>query len=91
MSLVGVHYVHVGTRWYVYAWRGGPRIATVEGGAKPRLSREMEGAVRTARDKAIAGDETIGGLVRDWRRSPEWAALALDQADVEHLDGAHRG
>jgi integrase len=63
-------------RWYIYAWRGGPRIAVVDGGPRPRLSREMEQAVQAARDEAAQlGSETIGGLIRDWRRSPEWAKL----------------
>lgn len=64
-------------RWYIYAWRGGPRIAAVDGGPRPRLSREMAAAVKQAREDATrTGSETIGGLIRDWHRSPEWAALA---------------
>src|SRR4051812_48481146 len=78
----GVHFVKAvakdgSHRWYVYAWRGGPRIATVDGGPQPRLSREMESAVKEARARAAASDETTGGLVRDWRLSPEWALLAF--------------
>jgi integrase len=77
MPVEGVHYVRsAGGRWYVYAWRGGPRIATIDGGKKPRLSKEQERAVEEARKRATAPDETIGGLVRSWRNSPEWAALA---------------
>jgi integrase len=74
--MTGVHFVHVGNRWYIYAWRGGPRIATVDGGPKPRLSRELQDAAKDARARATTSDETIGGLVRAWRRSPEWEALA---------------
>jgi integrase len=74
----GAHFVRSASgSWYVYAWRGGPRIATVDGGDKPRLTRELEAAIRDARARAAASDETIGGLLRDWRRSPEWEALAL--------------
>lgn len=77
MPEVGVHFVRAGARWYIYAWRGGPRIATIDGGPRPRLSRELEAKVREARaDAQGAGDGTLGGLIRDWHRSPEWRALA---------------
>lgn len=77
MAVAGIHYVKAGKRWYVYAWRGGPRIATIDGGDKPRLSRELEAKVREEREKAATrGDATLGGLIRDWRRSPEWQRLA---------------
>jgi hypothetical protein len=82
-ELAGIHFVHVGSRWYVYAWRGGPRIATFEGGEKPRLSRELEQKVKEARANAAAqGDDTLGGMIRDWRRSPEWRALAPSTRDT---------
>jgi hypothetical protein len=82
-DVTGVHYVKAGQRWYVYAWRGGPRIATIDGGARPRLSREQEQAVTAAR-AAIAdpGAGTLGGLVRDWRRSPEWKGLAASTRET---------
>src|SRR5213079_537942 len=78
----GAHFVSYlrkdGSRcWYVYAWRGGPRIATVDGGGQPRLSREMRSAIDEARcEAAELGSRTTSGLIRDWRRSPEWNALA---------------
>lgn len=79
----GVHYVRSGGRWYVYAWRGGPRIATIDGGAKPKLSREQEKAVEDAREAAQKrGDDTLAGMIRDWRRSPEWTALAPQTRDT---------
>ena len=84
----GAHFVRYARKngghcWYVYAWRGGPRVATVEGGPQPRLSREIAAAIGTARDEAAsAGSETIGGLIRDWRRSSEWAAFAKNTRDT---------
>jgi hypothetical protein len=82
-DLVGVHFVKAGARWYVYAWRGGPRVATIDGGPKPRLSRELEDRIRDARATAQAqGDSTLAGLIRDWRRSPEWTRLAPNTRDT---------
>lgn len=78
----GAHFVRYmrkdgGCSWYIYAWRGGPRIATVDGGTQPKLSRELRAAIKQAREEAAdLGRATIGGLIRDWRRSPEWRALA---------------
>jgi hypothetical protein len=87
MPETGVHFVRsatkAGHRWYVYAWRGGPRIATIDGGPKPRLSRELEAKVREAKEEARGGnDGTLGALIRDWRRSPEWKALAPNTRDT---------
>jgi hypothetical protein len=84
----GVHFVRIARqgsehRWYIYAWRGGPRIAVIDGGKRPRLSRELKIAVERARDEATKiGSETIGGLIRDWRRSPEWKALSAGTRDT---------
>lgn len=84
----GVHFVRFnlaggGHRWYVYAWRGGPRIDTIDGGSRPRLSREMEKAAADARRQAAeVGEHTLGGLVRAWHRSPEWQALAPQTRDT---------
>ena len=79
----GVHYVQSNGRWYVYAWRGGPRIATVDGGPKPRLTRELEKKVTKARQEAQeVGANTLGGMIRDWRRSPEWKALSPNTRDT---------
>lgn len=75
----GVHYVRSNGRWYIYAWRGGPRIATIDGGPKPRLTRELEKKVKQAREEAQqVGASTLGGMIRDWRRSPEWKALSAN-------------
>lgn len=87
MPETGVHFVRIATvrghRWYIYAWRGGPRIATIEGGPKPKLSREQEKAIDDARKAASErGDDTLGGMIRDWHRSPEWAALAAQTRDT---------
>jgi hypothetical protein len=84
VTTVGSHFVRSsGKRWYVYAWRGGPRIATVDSSTKPVLSREQELLVEKARRAAAeAGDGTLGGMIRDWRRSPEWAALAPSTRDT---------
>ncbi|HET7255607.1 MAG TPA: site-specific integrase [Xanthobacteraceae bacterium] len=85
--MIGVHYVRAkgpaGHRWYIYAWRGGPRIGVIEGGPKPRLSRELEQRVKEERDRAgAAGDGTLSGMIRDWRRSPEWEGLSPNTRDT---------
>lgn len=84
---VGVHFVRTGKwpelRWYIYAWRGGPRIATVESDGKPVLSREQKQAIAEARAQAAdPAAHTLAGLVRDWHRSPEWKALAPNTRDT---------
>lgn len=62
---------------YVYAWRGGPRVATFEPGQTPTLSREIRIRIAEAWDEANTQSEnTLDGLIRDWRRSPQYKALA---------------
>lgn len=65
-------------RWYVYAWRGGPRIAVIVGGAKPKITTEMMRAITKAHDDhgKRGEDETIRGLILGYRASPEWKRLA---------------
>lgn len=65
-------------RWYVYAWRGGPRIAASVGGTRPKLTAAMISAIAQAQqEKGKRTDaETISGLVADYRASPEWKRLA---------------
>ena len=85
----GVHFVSVRragqpTTWYVYAWRGGPRIKRVQGRAKPVLTHQDLGALKAALDSRRSVDPTIlRSLIREWRSedperpsSPEWEALA---------------
>lgn len=84
-----VHYVRVRrpgrkTRWYVYAWRGGPRIGTCEGNMKPRLDHDDLKLIQAAYEARTATDPaTLRSLVRQWRSldparasSPEWERLA---------------
>lgn len=65
-------------RWYVYAWRGGPQIASSVGGARPKLTADMIRAIAAAQqERGKRNDsETIGGLVADYRASPDWKRLA---------------
>lgn len=87
MPDAGVHFVRfkgkAGVRWYVYAWRGGPRIATFDQISKPQLSREHLKAAADAHKRAVdRDDDTLGGMIRDWHRSPEWALLAPNTRDT---------
>ena len=66
-----------GTRWYIYAWRNGPRIA-VQDGERPvittdilRLAEEARGKLRTP----SAG--TVRWLVEIYRASPQFAKTAV--------------
>lgn len=83
----GIHTVRRRTlgkpdRWYVYAWRGGPCIATRVGGGKPVLTRDEVRALH----EAIEADRkvppgTLLEIIRAWRgsgsdtASPEWKRL----------------
>lgn len=64
-------------RWYVYAYRGGPRVMVHEGPRKPTLGRKEHDAIA----KALAGreainPETLNAVIRAWRNSPEWNKLS---------------
>jgi integrase len=85
----GVHFLRVEragkpTRWYVYAWRGGPVVLKTTGPARPRLGRKELGLIKDALDGLQTIDETtLLSRIRQWRSenpdrrsSPEWEALA---------------
>ena len=57
-------------RWFVYAWKGGPRIMTAEGPRKPNLTPDALQAYQEA--KAPRPKHTIAGLISEYRRSEEW-------------------
>jgi integrase len=76
------------TRWYIYAWRGGPQVMTADGNAKPKLSNRALKAITAERqDRAPepqpeTGPQTLETLIRKWRSldpsrpsSPEWERL----------------
>ena len=84
----GVHFVRARrrgakSRWYLYAWRGGPLIGTCDSVARPRLEREDIARVLDARKpRSVARPDTLGALIREWRSdspsrpsSAEWRAL----------------
>jgi len=78
-----------GDVWYVYAWRGGPQVARLEGPHKPKkLPPDIMKLVadeQSAREAITRKDEnTLRSLIRDWRSenphrpsSPEWERLAV--------------
>lgn len=89
MSVKGLHFVAKRkpgkpVRWYVYAWRGGPCIATRVGGGKPTLTLDELRAFTVAFEDVRRPDpRTLLSLCREWRSldlsrpsSPEWEALA---------------
>jgi site-specific recombinase XerD len=88
VSLAGVAYVLKRRKGkppihYFYAWRGGPCIMRVEGGAKPRLSAEAVAAYQDAHSKrGAAPADTLAALAGDWRASPEWRNLAASTRDI---------
>lgn len=60
--------------WYVYAWKGGPRIMTATGPKKPALTLEAIAAYHEA--MAPKPSHTLAGLIASLRRSEEWKRLA---------------
>lgn len=95
-TIDGLHFVRSArpgkaVRWYVYAWRGGPRIMSAEGPKRPKLDDDALDALRAAREasRQIQAD-MLGGLAREWRgnpadlatASPEWRGLAASTRDT---------
>jgi integrase len=81
----GLHFVPVKKQgvviaYYVYAYRGGPRILKSDGPAKPKLDRATLTKLLEAIPDKDAG--TLGQLIRQWRRSPEWKGLAQSTRDT---------
>lgn len=79
----GVHFVRVKRagkpiRYYVYAWRGGPKIMQVESPTKPKLTKDALEKLGIAHKAANSPPpDTLLALIREWRpKSPEWAALS---------------
>lgn len=82
---IGLHYVCSpspnGPVWYVYAWRGGPRIVRAAQIARPVLTAsqiEVARSLITARELGIENprEQTLGWLAAKWRASPEWKAFS---------------
>jgi integrase len=78
----GVHFVRVRRpgkpiSWYVYAWRGGPRIMQAVCPTKPKLDKEALEKLGIAHKAANSPPPgTLLSLIREWRpNSPEWEAL----------------
>jgi len=64
-------------RWYLYAYRGGPRIGYHEGPRKPRITqKELKAYTDAMQGRGVVGTGKVAELCRDWLKSPEWAALA---------------
>lgn len=85
----GVHFVRYlrrngRSRWYVYAWRGGPVIGHFDCERKPSLSsREWKLVIKALEERRGVDPTTLMSLIREWRTgdadrpsSPEWTALA---------------
>lgn len=83
----GVHFVRSvrpgkPIRWYIYAWRGGPRVDVVEQPTQPRLTRDHIAAIAAAQAADIAPKDTITGLSAQWTQSREWKGFASTTRDL---------
>lgn len=85
----GLHFVRYRrsnglSRWYVYAWRGGPLIGMFDCERKPSLSpRELKKVASELEGRRGVDPNTLMSLIRQWRScdpdgrsSPEREALA---------------
>lgn len=62
-------------RWYVYAWRGGPCLLTVDG-AKPVIGPELLAAALAARQSGSGVPaDSLDALINDYKASPEYERL----------------
>lgn len=70
-------------RWYVYAYRGGPRIATIESPKKPKLNLEQKRKALEAQEAlSNPSNKRLRGLIWEWRRSLAWGELAGGTRDL---------
>jgi hypothetical protein len=93
----GLHFVRVAAtknrpiRYYVYAWRGGPRIMISDGPKKPKLTPEAVAAYSAAKSDArgVKAD-SVTAQIRKWSgvphdlttASPEWQKLSVNTRRV---------
>jgi integrase len=76
--------------WYVYAYKGGPRIMTHVGPRRPSLdataSRKLSEAL--AAKEAPPAQSDFMAIIRAWQKSPEWDQLADSTKKVwrTHVD-----
>lgn len=82
LELKDIHFVKArqkdGRRkWYVYAWRGGPKVMTAYGERKPALTPEAVEAYREANEHRHAVPQnTFHALTVEYLKSPEYTGLA---------------
>lgn len=63
--------------YYVYAWKGGPLIMRHEGTRRPALNSDASTKLAKALAEREQQDTTSTlAVIRAWRSSPEWEALA---------------
>jgi len=62
------------SRWYVYAWRGGPCIHVAEG-SKPAIGPELLALALARRAGNLQQRDTLDGLIADYEASPEFLRL----------------
>lgn len=99
MSVAGVHIVKAvragkPVRWYIYAWRGGPKIRVAEQPARPRLTADDIAAIAAAQqDARTLPTDIVAGAIAAYRKHPDWTSLgegtrktwgrALDQIEAK--------
>lgn len=84
------------TRWYIYAWRGGPQIRSVVQPDRPSLTRTDIAAIAKALEARVEEQKpgnTVAASVAAFRRTKYWASLtantrktwgvALDQIETK--------
>lgn len=82
LKLTEVHFVKYRKkdgrlRWYVYAWRGGPKIMDGAGERKPALTPDAVAAYHKAHeDRRLPPANTFASLVVAYLDSPEFGGLA---------------
>lgn len=74
-AVPGVHNVKANGKMYTYAWRGGPRLYA-EIGTKEFLAEYLKATKFRETEKQVVG--TFGGLIADFKASPDYYRLAKD-------------